>query len=79
MHPSDLPERFGLATLIVLGEAIASVATATNDTHWQLASTLAAVGGFAIAACLWWLFVKILLESREALKHMLGKQFGFFI
>lgn len=60
MHPSHLPERFGLATLIVLGEAIASVATATNDTHWQLASTLAAVGGFALAACLWWLYFNFL-------------------
>jgi low temperature requirement protein LtrA len=60
VHPSHLPERFGLVTLIVLGESIVSVAAATADTNWQLSSTIAAVGGFAIAACLWWLYFNFL-------------------
>jgi low temperature requirement protein LtrA len=62
-HPSHLPERFGLFTLIVLGEAIVSVATATANTNWQLSSTIAAVFGFAIAACLWWLYFNFLESS----------------
>ncbi|BAZ11662.1 low temperature requirement A [Calothrix sp. NIES-4071] len=60
VHPSHLPERFGLLTLIVLGEAIVSVATGTTTTNWELIPTLAAVGGFALAACLWWLYFNFL-------------------
>lgn len=67
VHPSHLPERFGLFTLIVLGEAIVSVSTATADTNWEVPSTLAAVGGFAIAACLWWLYFNF-LETAEITK-----------
>lgn len=63
VHPSHLPERFGLVTLIVLGESIVSVAAGTADTNWQLSSTIAAVGGFAIAACLWWLYFNFLETS----------------
>ena len=62
VHPSHLPERFGLCTLIVLGESVVSVA-GTADTHWQLASTTAAIGGFGIAACLWWLYFNFLENS----------------
>ncbi len=56
VHPSHLPERFGLLALIVLGEKVVSVATATSSTNWNLVTTFAAVEGFAIAACLWWLY-----------------------
>lgn len=62
-HPSHLPERFGLFTMIVLGEAIVSVATGTTGTNWQLPSIIAAVGGFAIAACLWWRYYNFLDSS----------------
>jgi low temperature requirement protein LtrA len=63
VHPSHLPERFGLLTLIVLGEEVVSVATATTSTNWNLVPTVAAVGGFAIAACLWWLYFNFLETS----------------
>ncbi len=59
-HPSHLPERFGLFTMIVLGEQIVSVASATANGDWDLLPTLAAVGGFGIAACLWWLYFSFL-------------------
>jgi low temperature requirement protein LtrA len=55
-----LPERFGLLTLIVIGEEIVSVATATTQTNWNLIPTIAAVVGFIIAACLWWLYFNFL-------------------
>lgn len=63
VHPSHLPERLGLSTLIVLGESIVSVATGTADTNWHVASTIAAVGGFGIAACLWWIYFNFLETS----------------
>ncbi len=49
VHPSHLPERFGLFTLIVLGELVVSVAGKMANGHWELLPTIAAVGGFAIA------------------------------
>ena len=55
-HASHMPERFGLFTLIVLGESIVVLTSAAIDTDWQPASALAAVFGFTIAACLWWLY-----------------------
>lgn len=61
VHPSHLPERFGLLTLIVLGEAIVSVAVRTQSTELsQTLPLLAAIGGFVIAACLWWLYFSFL-------------------
>ena len=60
-HPSHLPERFGLLTLIVLGEAIVSVAVKAESTNLsQTLPLLAAIGGFAVAACLWWLYFSFL-------------------
>ncbi len=58
-HPSHLQERFGLFTLIVLGESIVSVATTANGS-WALLPIIVAVIGFGIAACLWWLYYNFL-------------------
>ncbi len=60
VHPSHLPERFGLLTLIVLGESVVSVAQTTTGGSGGLLGTIAAVMGFAIAACLWWLYFDFL-------------------
>ncbi len=57
---THLPERFGLFTIIVLGEAIVAVATGTANTNWRPVSTLAATAGFGIAACLWWAYFAFL-------------------
>ncbi len=62
-----MPERFGLLTLIVIGEAIVSVATATTQTNWNLVPTVAAVVAFVIAACLWWLYFNF-LESAVVIR-----------
>ena len=51
-----MPERFGLFTLIVLGESIVVLTSAVIGTSWGLGSALAAMGGFTVAACLWWLY-----------------------
>ena len=60
IHASHLVERFGLFTLIVLGESVISVAqgvakgTAQGD--WTAAMATAAVAGFLVVASLWWLY-----------------------
>jgi low temperature requirement protein LtrA len=66
-HPSHLQERFGLFTLIVLGESIVSVASATANGSWNLWATGAAIAGFGIAACLWWLYFNF-LETAVAIR-----------
>jgi low temperature requirement protein LtrA len=54
--PSHIPERFGLFTIIVLGEAILAAVTGLADSHWIGRSTLEAAMGFGIAAAVWWIY-----------------------
>lgn len=57
--PTDsahVPERFGLFTLIVLGELVVAVGAGVVDARWNPDAVAIAVGGFAMAACLWWLY-----------------------
>ncbi len=44
----------------MLGESIVSVSSTTASGSWSILPTLAAVGGFGIAACLWWLYFNFL-------------------
>lgn len=53
---SHIPERYGLFTIIVLGESVIAVAAATAGTGWAFASGLTAAAGFGIAACIWWVY-----------------------
>jgi low temperature requirement protein LtrA len=51
-----IPERYGLFTLIVLGEAIIAVARSMTEAQWTPAAVTAAVAGFAIAVVIWWAY-----------------------
>lgn len=53
---SHIPERLGVFTLIVLGEAVVVVGSGLTDIHWQILSVSTAIVGFLIAACIWWLY-----------------------
>jgi low temperature requirement protein LtrA len=50
---SHIPERYGLFTLIVLGEAIIAVARGTAEAHWTPAAVATAVAGFSVAVVIW--------------------------
>lgn len=52
---SHIPERFGLFTIIVLGEAVIATANGAAEVSWNFQTIAAAAIGFAMAACLWWL------------------------
>jgi low temperature requirement protein LtrA len=52
---SHIPERFGLFTIIVLGEAVIATANGAAKVVWNLPTIAAAAIGFAMAACIWWL------------------------
>ncbi len=55
-HASHLPERFGLFTIIVLGEAIIAVVDGVSQQKWDLLTVIAAVFALGIALSLWWVY-----------------------
>ncbi|BAZ47629.1 low temperature requirement A [Nostoc sp. NIES-4103] len=55
-HASHLPERFGLFTLILLGESISAVIHGITKQQWTTSSGIAAVLGISIAFSLWWIY-----------------------
>lgn len=52
---SHIPERFGLFTIIVLGEAVIATANGAAGVPWNLTTATTATLGFAMAACIWWI------------------------
>jgi low temperature requirement protein LtrA len=52
---SHIPERFGLFTIIVLGEAVVATTTGAARVEWNFVTIAAAAFGFAMAACIWWI------------------------
>ena len=71
---SHLAERFGLFTIIVLGESIVVTGAALVDTDWNFASVVVAVFGFAVVGCAWWLYFDRVDES--AVERSLTGSFG---
>ncbi|MGX6603673.1 low temperature requirement protein A [Micromonosporaceae bacterium Da 78-11] len=60
-HPHHISERYGLFTIIMLGEAVSAATIAFRaalDEHGELMSTLlpVAIGGVVIVFALWWLY-----------------------
>lgn len=53
---SHLPERFGLFTILVLGESVAAVIVGLSHVEWSAAPTIAGILGVGIAAGLWWMY-----------------------
>ena len=53
---SHLPERFGLFTILVLGESIAAVIAGLSHEGWELAPFVGSVLGITIATGLWWIY-----------------------
>jgi low temperature requirement protein LtrA len=53
---SHLPERFGLFTILVLGESIAAVVTGLTHTSWTGAPVVAAAAAIGVATSYWWLY-----------------------
>lgn len=53
---SHMDERFGLFTLIVLGETIVAVALGIKGIHWHLFESLNSISGFCCAIAMWKLY-----------------------
>jgi low temperature requirement protein LtrA len=77
IDPRHLPERFGLLTIIVLGEAVLAVVLGVANTSWELDSGLAAAGGFLAAAAVWWIYFDFLDESVVSRGRLSGLVFTY--
>lgn len=53
---SHLPERFGLFTILVLGESLAAVVAGLSHITWSPTPTFTAAMGVGVATALWWLY-----------------------
>jgi low temperature requirement protein LtrA len=67
-----LPERFGLLTLIVLGESVLAVVLGVSKVSWDAGSAAAAVAGFLVAAAIWWLYFDFLDEGALTARGIFG-------
>jgi low temperature requirement protein LtrA len=72
IHPRHIPERFGLLTLIVLGESVLAVVFAVSKVSWDARSAAAATAGFIAAAALWWLYFDFVGEEGLTMGGILG-------
>ncbi len=80
---SHIPERFGLFTIIVLGEAVIATANGASQTVWTVPTAATAAIGFAMAASIWWInfdFVEdSAIKSRALLPRFVYLYGHFFI
>ena len=53
---SHLPERFGLFTILVLGEAIAALVAGLAHAAWSFSHAATAIMGVGIATAVWWMY-----------------------
>jgi low temperature requirement protein LtrA len=67
-----LPERFGLLTLIVLGESVLAVVLGVSKISWDAGSGAAASMGFLVAAALWWIYFDFLDEGALTARGIFG-------
>jgi low temperature requirement protein LtrA len=72
IHPRHIPERFGLLTLIVLGESLFAVVFGVSRVSWDLPSAAAAVAGFLVAAALWWIYFDFIDEAAVSRRGIFG-------
>jgi low temperature requirement protein LtrA len=76
-HPEHIAERYGLFTIIVLGESVLAVAVGTAQTGWEPMAVLAGVLGFVVAACFWWLYFDYVGSSALELSSRTSFYWGY--
>jgi low temperature requirement protein LtrA len=82
IHPAHIPERYGLLTIIVLGEGVIAVVIGTVDVSWTALSGTTAFAGFLVAASLWWIYFEYLdstVVGRDVLRGMTFVYAHFFV
>ncbi|MEP3248504.1 MAG: low temperature requirement protein A [Sneathiella sp.] len=70
VHAHHLPERFGLLSIILLGESVLSLSNSFENLSWTPLSLTMATGSFIMACSLWWLY----FNNMD--RHIMGKKLG---
>ncbi len=79
-HPHHIAERYGLLTIIALGEGVvgtvASLSAVVSSQGWTVAAVLVAVAGTGLTFGMWWIYFSLpqsrLLEARRELSFRFG-------
>ena len=78
-HPHHIAERYGLLTIIALGEGIfgtvASVSAIVQEQGWSLEAALVIVAGVGLTFGLWWTY--FIADAGDALEGNRGRGWGF--
>ncbi len=70
LHLEHLPERFGLFTIIVLGETVLAVVIGVAEAHWATTAAVFGAIGLTISFSLWWIYFETV--SATAMSHLGG-------
>jgi low temperature requirement protein LtrA len=62
-NQAHITERYGLFTIIVLGESIVVASTGIAELGGDASVLVAAAAGFGLAACIWWLYFEFVGSS----------------
>jgi low temperature requirement protein LtrA len=73
---AHIPERFGLFTIIVLGEAVIATANGARTVDWDLPTVVVASMGFAMAAAIWWINFDF-VEDSAVRSNSLARRFAY--
>ena len=63
-----LPERYGILTIILLGETVMMIATKLNEVQWTVNTVGTAIAGFFILSAIWWMNFSLMD------RHVIGKE-----
>lgn len=78
-HSTHLPERFGLFTIILIGEAVVSIVFTINSIGFVFLAEITGIFGLIIAFCIWWSYfdeskgaeAKVIESENEVSKYQL--------
>ncbi|MFC7203915.1 low temperature requirement protein A [Haloferax namakaokahaiae] len=73
---SHMPERFGLFTIIVLGEVVVAVISGIADTEWSVPAVVTAAAAFLLAVSFWRIYFAHVRE--ETITDLVRGEFDFF-
>ncbi len=78
-HPHHIAERYGLLTIITLGEVIlgtvAALGAVLRANGWTIETALVGFAGVALAFGMWWMY--FIIPSGELLHHHRNRSFGW--
>ena len=70
-----LPERYGLLTIILLGESVIMISSTLSEIQWIDFTVGAAISGFLIMASFWWLYFDLMEKTLPGEKMDTGQHF----